>query len=171
MMEQTMRDFLIGILTLAAIGLAGISQANAEAVNVEAVLAPTDSMRMDFKDGSKHFVLMVRREGVAKGQGIFADANVVEHGWHDIYPPVAGDPHGYLELTAPNGDVAYLKWSVRAVFIKGAEKPALFDNGVWELVSGTGQFAGLAGVGSLIIKPASPTDRRFILEGEVGPRP
>ena len=60
---------------------------------------------------------------------------------------------------------------MRAVFIKGAEKPALHDNGVWELVSGTGQYAGLAGVGSLVIKPASPTDRRFILKGEVGPRP
>ena len=122
-------------------------------------------------DGAKRFVLRVRREGVAKGVGIFAGASVVEYGWHDINPPIGGDPQGYLELTMPNGDVAYLKWSVRAVFIKGAEKPVLFDNGIWELVSGTGQFAGLAGVGSLVIKPASPTDRLFILEGEVGPRP
>lgn len=166
-----MRGFLTGILILAAAGLAGIGQAGAEPVRVEAVLAPTDSLRMDFKDGSKHFVLMVRREGMAEGEGIFAGTTVVEHGWHDIYPPVAGDPHGYLELTAPNGDVAYLKWTVRAVFIKGAKKPALFDNGVWELVSGTGRFAGLAGVGSLVIKPASPTDRRFIMAGEVGPKP
>ena len=166
-----MRASLIGALALAITGLAGVTQASAEPVSVEAVMTPTQSMRMDFADGSKHFVLMVRREGAATGKGIFAGAKVVEHGWHDIYPPVAGDPHGYLELTAANGDVAYLKWTVRAVFIKGAEKPALHDKGVWELVSGTGQFAGLAGVGSLEIKPASPTDRRFILEGEVGPRP
>ena len=170
-----MRTPLIAALALAATGLgpglANVGQANAESVSVEAVMTPTQSMRMDFADGSKHFVLMVRREGAASGEGIFAGTKVVEHGWHDIYPPVAGDPHGYLELTAQNGDVAYLKWTVRAVFIKGDEKPALHDNGVWELVSGTGQFAGLAGVGSLVIKPASPTDRRFILEGEVGPRP
>jgi len=166
-----MRASLIGALALATTGLVGVAQVRAEPVRIEAVMTPTQSMRMDFADGSKHFVLMVRREGAATGDGIFAGAKVVEHGWHDIYPPVAGDPHGYLELTAPNGDVAYLKWTVRATFLKGAEKPALYDNGVWELVSGTGQFAGLAGVGSLLIKPASPTDRRFILEGEVGPRP
>jgi len=166
-----MRGILIGALALSAAGLAGAGPVSAEPVSIEAVMAPTRSMRMDFADGSKHFVLMVRREGTAAGVGIFAGAKVVEHGWHDIYPPVAGDPHGYLEMTAPNGDVAYLKWSVRAVFIKGAGKPALFDNGFWELVSGTGQFAGLAGVGSLAIKAASPTDRLFIIEGEVGPKP
>jgi hypothetical protein len=166
-----MRGFLIGALVLAASGLADIGQASAAPVSVEAVMTPTQSMRMDFADGSKRFVLMVRREGKAEGEGIFAGASVVEYGWHDINPPIDGNPQGYLELTAPNGNVAYLKWSVRAVFIKGAEKPKLYDNGVWELVSGTGQFAGLAGVGSLVIKPASPTDRRFILQGEVGPRP
>jgi hypothetical protein len=166
-----MKGFLIGALALSVAGLAGTGAANAEPVSIKAVMAPTQSMRMDFADGSKHFVLMVRREGKAEGEGIFAGATVVEHGWHDIYPPVAGDPHGYLELTAPNGDVAYLKWTVRAVFIKGEEKPKLFDNGIWELVSGTGQFAGLAGIGSLVIKAASPTDRLFILEGEVGSKP
>ena len=161
-----MKAILIG-----AIALAGAGLAQAEEVNVEALMTPTDQIKMGFADGSKHFVLMVRREGEASGNGPFAGAKMVEHGWHDIYPPVAGDPHGYLEMTAPNGDVAYLKWSVRAVFIKGAGKPALFDNGFWELVSGTGQFAGLAGVGSLAIKAASPTDRLFIIEGEVGPKP
>jgi hypothetical protein len=166
-----MRGIPIGALALLAAGLTSAGPLNAEPVSIEAVMAPTQSMRMDFADGSKHFVLMVRREGTAAGSGIFAGAKVVEHGWHDIYPPVAGDPHGYLELTAPNGDVAYLKWTVRAVFIKGEVKPKLLDNGVWELVSGTGQFAGLAGVGSLVIKPASPTDRLFILEGEVGSKP
>jgi len=166
-----MRGVLIGALTLSVAGLAGTGLANAEPVSVEAVMAPTQSMRMDFADGSGHFVLMLRREGKAAGESLFAGAAVIEHGWHDINPPVAGDPHGYLELTAPNGDVAYLKWTVRAVFIKGTAKPALFDNGIWELVSGTGQFAGLAGVGSLVIKAVSPTDRLFILEGEVGPKP
>lgn len=140
-------------------------------VNVEAVMSPTDVMRLDFKDGSKRFVAQVRREGVAEGEGIFAGANVVEHGWHDINPPFGGDPLGYLELTAANGDVAYLKWSVRAVFMQGDGKPALFDNGVWELVSGTGQFAGMRGVGSLVIKAVSKTDRLFILDGEVRPAP
>ena len=156
---------------LAAALTMSMGAALAENVSVEAVMSPTDQIRMDFKDGSKHFVLMVRREGEAVGDGLFAGTKVVEHGWHDIHPPLDADPQGYLELTAANGDVAYLKWTVRAVFTKGEERPNLLDYGVWELTSGTGQFAGKRGVGTLIIKPASPTDRKFILTGEVGEQP
>lgn len=154
-----------------AIVLAGPSSASADTVSVEAVLSPTDTIRMDFKDGSKHFVVMVRREGTAEGQGAFAGAKVIEYGWHDIQPPVGGDPHGYLEVTAPNGDIAYLKWTVRAVFLKGGEKPKLADYGFWELVSGTGAFAEMHGVGTLQIKAVTKTDRKYILTGEVGPKP
>lgn len=145
--------------------------AQAEPVSLEAVLAPVQSMKMEFADGSKHFVLMVRREGVARGGGSLDGAAVTEHGWHDIHPPFGGDPLGYLELKASNGDLAYLKWTVRAVFMKGEKKPALFDNGVWELVSGTGQFAGKRGVGSLVIKPAGGPKRLYILDGEIGDKP
>lgn len=143
----------------------------AEPVQVEAVMAPTQSIRMDFKDGSKRFVLMVQREGEASGSGILAGTKVVEQGWHDINPPMGGDPLGYLEFTAENGDVAYIKWIVRAVFMKGDERPRLIDYGHWELVSGTGQFAGKTGVGTLEIKPASPTDRLFVLAGEIADNP
>lgn len=128
-------------------------------------------MKFEFADGSKHFVLAVRREGKAEGSGIFAGASVTEFGWHDINPPFDGDPQGYLQLTAPNGDVAVLKWVVKAVFMKGDGKPALFDNGFWELVNGTGQFANQRGVGSLIIKPAGGPKRLFIIDGEVRPAP
>jgi hypothetical protein len=54
--------------------------------------------------------------------------------------------------------------------MKGAEAPALFDNGFWELVSGTGQFKDKRGVGSLVIKPAGGPSM-FMLEGEVGDKP
>jgi len=161
-----MRILLIGaVLALTA------ALARAEPVRMEAVLAPTEVIKMSFRDGSKHFVAMVRREGMASGEGAFDGARVVEHGWHDIDPPRGGDPHGYLELTTPEGAIAYLKWSVRAVFMQGEGKPALFDNGIWELVSGTGRFAGMRGLGTLVIKPASETERRFILEGELRPAP
>lgn len=46
---------------------------------------------------------------------------------------------------------------------------SLRDNGVWEVVGGTGKFKGLKGAGMLHIKPVSPTDRNFILEGELVP--
>jgi len=47
----------------------------------------------------------------------------------------------------------------------------LTDYGHWALVSGSGGFAGMNGVGTLTIKPASKTDRLFTLSGEMGPRP
>lgn len=142
----------------------------AEPIMMEAVMVPKEQIRLEFEDGSKHFVLMVRREGVAEGTGLFEGASVVEYGTHDIVPGLGGEPRGYLVLTAPGGDVAYLKWQVRAIFVPGGDgKPALLDNGVWEVVGGTRRFAGLKGAGTLHIKPVNPTDRRFILEGDVFP--
>lgn len=158
------------ILAVAAAAALAGSSAGAEPVSVDILLTPQEQMKFDFADGSKHFVLAVRREGKAEGSGPFAGAAVTEFGWHDVNPPVSGDPQGYLQLTAENGDIAVLRWDVKAVFLKGDEKPALFDNGVWTLVSGTGQFAEQRGVGSLVIKPQGGPNL-FILEGEVGDKP
>ncbi|MDT8343406.1 MAG: hypothetical protein RQ752_03125 [Thermohalobaculum sp.] len=152
-----------------ALGLA-VPAALAEPLAVEAVMSPKEQLRLDFEDGSKHFLLMVRREGTAAGQGLFDGAAVVEFGAHDILPGVGGDPRGYLVLTAADGAIAYLKWQVRAIFVPGADgKPMLLDNGFWEVAGGTGRFAGLKGAGTLHIKAVNPTDRRFILNGEVFP--
>lgn len=159
--------FVVAVATAAA--LFG-SSAAADPVSVEVLLEPQEQMKFEFADGSKHFVLAVRREGQAEGSGVFAGAAVTEFGWHDVNPPVSGDPRGYLQLTTENGDVAVLRWTVKAVFMKGADGPALFDNGVWELVSGTGRFENQRGVGSLVIVPRGGPNL-FIIEGEVGDRP
>ncbi len=151
--------------------LVALSPANAEEISVQAVMVPQEMIRMDFGDGSKHFVLMVRREGKSEGTSALAGASVSEFGWHDIDPPKGGDPHGYLQFKTADGDVANIRFTVRAVFMKGEEKPSLVDYGFWELVSGTGQFEGMTGVGTLTIKPASETDRLFTLNGELGERP
>lgn len=156
--------------TIAFMTLVGTISAYAEDIAIKAVMVPKESIKMDFADGSKHFVLMVRREGTAEGSGALASASVTEYGWHDIHPPFGGDPQGYLQFKADNGDIANIKWTVRAVFFKGEEKPKLADYGHWELVSGTGQFKGMTGVGTLTIKPASKTDRLFTLDGELGPK-
>jgi hypothetical protein len=157
-------SFILAITAAAA--LAG-SVVVAAPVSVEILLTPQEQMKFEFADGSKHFVLAVRREGVAEGSGAFAGAAVTEFGWHDVHPPVSGNPQGYLQITAQDGDVAILRWTVKAVFLKGEGKPALFDNGVWELVSGTGRFSGMRGVGSLVIVPRGGPNL-FILQGEVG---
>lgn len=165
-MEHVMRT-PIALVIAAAAALVG-SSAVADPVSFEVLFKqPQEQMKFEFADGTKHFVLAVRREGRAEGSGVFAGATITEFGWHDVNPPISGDPQGYLQVTAENGDVAVLRWKVKAVFMKGEEGLALFDNGVWELVSGTGQFADKRGVGTLVIEPrGGPT--LFILEGEVG---
>ncbi len=140
----------------------------AEALKIEAVMSPKEKIQLDFSDGSKHFVLMVRREGEAQGTGALDGTKVVEYGFHDIVPGVGGEPRSYLVMTAANGDIAYIKWQVRAVFVPGADgKPRLLDNGFWEMAGGTGAFASLKGAGTLHIKAVSPTDRKFILDGDL----
>lgn len=158
--------FVGGMVVVVIALLATVVQA--APMKVEAVVVPQEQIRLDFADGSKHFVLMVRREGKATGEGILAGAQVTEYGQHDLIPGVGGDPRGYLVFTLPDGAIAYVKWSVRAVFVPGADgKPLLLDNGVWEIVGSTGKLTGLQGAGTLHIKPTSPTDRKFILEGEL----
>jgi len=162
---------LITSSLIATAGIIASSASFAADLSVKAVMAPTNVLKMDFKDGSKHFVAMVRREGTAEGSGALAGASVTEYGWHDINPPVGANPQGYLQFETSNGDIANIKFTIRAIFFKDDTKPRLADYGFWELVSGTGQFASMAGVGTLTIKPASKTDRTFTLNGEIGPRP
>lgn len=154
--------------TVVAATLAFGGTAMAEPLNVQATMVPKEQIKLDFKDGSGHFVLMVRREGTATGTGLLNEASIVEFGRHDIIPGVSGDPSGYLVATKGEGNVAYIKWTVRAIFLPGKNgKPELNDNGFWEVVSGTGSFKGLKGAGTLHIKSASPTDRIFILDGNL----
>lgn len=163
-MSAVIRSLVAG-LGLAVLG----APALAEPLDIIALMSPKEQFRLDFQDDSKRFVLMVRREGKAEGAGFLAGASVTEYGMHPIQPGVGGQPHGYLEFT-DGADKAYVEWDVRAVFVPGPEgKPMLLDNGTWQVVGGTGKFAGLKGAGSLNIRAASPTDRNFILKGDLFP--
>lgn len=159
-----LRGFLGVVYIATALFSAGV--VSAEPVKVQATMVPKEQIKLDFKDGSGHFVLMVRREGTAEGTGLLNEASIVEFGRHDITPGVSGDPSGYLVATKGDGNVAYIKWTVRAVFLPGKDgKPEINDNGFWEVVSGTGSFRGLKGAGTLHIKSANATDRIFLLDG------
>lgn len=148
--------------------LTGGNVASAEEVELQAVMVPQEQIRLDFEDGSKHFVLFVRRGGKAEGVGPLDGTKVTEYGMHDIVPGEGGEPIGYLRFQAEDGSLAYVRWRVRAVFVPGSDgKPQLLDNGLWEIVGGTGQFSELAGAGTLNIKPVNETDRRFILRGDL----
>lgn len=153
------------LIPMIAVQLAGAVPSNAAPLKIEAVMTQKDQIRLEFADGSKHFVSMIRREGKATGEGALEGAGVTEYGVHDVTPGIGGDARGYLVFTTPGGDNAYVKWKVRAVFVPGPEgKPMLLDNGFWEVTGGTGKFGKLSGAGTLNIKPAG-TDRRFILDG------
>lgn len=167
MRENNEKRIAIFVIAVALWGIVTTSVVAAP-VKIDAVMSPKEQIRLDFADGSKHFVLMVRREGKATGQGLLSGAAVTEFGRHDIAPGIGGDPSGYLVFTLPEGDIAYVKWVVRAVLVPGAGgTPMLLDNGIWEVVGGTGKLKGLRGAGTLHIKTVSPTDRNFILEGEL----
>jgi len=73
------KSIVMGSLIVAA-GLFTSTAVYAADLSVKAVMAPTDVLKMDFKDGSKHFVAMVRREGKAEGSGALAGASVTEYG-------------------------------------------------------------------------------------------
>ena len=154
--------------TAAAMMLGTTLPGVAAEISVKAVMIPKEQMRLDFADGSKHFLLMVRREGKASGTGPLSGASVTEFGYHDIIPGDSGDPRGYLMFTLPGGDLAYVKWTVRAVFVPGEDgKPKLLDNGVWEIAGATGSLKGLKGAGVLHIRAVSPADREFELTGDL----
>ena len=71
----------LAALTLCAASLAAGS-AMADPLNVQATMAPKEQIKLDFKDGSGHFVLMVKREGNAAGTGLLDGAQLVEYGRH-----------------------------------------------------------------------------------------
>lgn len=137
-------------------------------VALKALMVPKEQIRLDFTDGSKHFLAMVKREGKAQGSGPLSGAAVTEFGYHDIMPGDGGEPRGYLVFALPDGDTAYIKWQVRAVYVPGADgKPKLLDNGFWEVAGATGKLKGLKGAGILHIKAVSPTEREFALTGDL----
>ena len=146
--------------------------ATAEPMTLDVVLSPKDEIRLDFKDDSRHFVLLTQREGSADGSGVFAGAKVVEYGMHDVTRGDGGKASGYFEATTTGGDIAYFRWRLRALFVAGADgKAKVIDNGYWELTGGTGQFATMRGVGTMLLEFVSKTDRRIVLEGDISPAP
>ena len=163
-MPAYLRKYAVFALPL----LIATTPVHAEAVKFDAVVSQKEAIRLDFSDASKHFFLLVRREGKADGEGPLAGASVQEYGAHDVIPGVGGDPRGYLEFTKADGDKAYIKWTIQVSFIPGPDgKPKLLDNGVWQVVGGTGKLEKLKGGGTFHLIPIGATERRFVMEGEL----
>lgn len=158
-----------GLAAITAIAFFSVSpMAQAEPIKVEAVVSPKESLRLDFADGSKRYLAMVRREGKATGQGPLVGATATEWGMHDVTPGVGFNSHGYLVFAMPDGDIAYLKTQVRATTVPGPDgKPNNLVNGSWEVVGASGKLKGLQGAGTLRINAVGPTERQWILDGEM----
>ena len=155
---------------LALLILFGANKAPAEPVTLDAVLSTTEDISLAFKDDSRHFVTLLRREGDATGEGVFKGAKVVEYGIHDVTRGDRAEARGYIEATTAEGDIAYFRWKLRATFVAGPDgKAKLVNSGNWELAGGTGQFATLRGVGTMYLEFLNKTERRYVLEGDLSP--
>ena len=168
MKQSNLIENLTGFIALAACLVTMVTAASAAPMKVEALLNPGEQIRLDFADESKRFVMMVKRGGKASGSGPLAGTAVTEYGQHDIVRGVNGTAGGYLVFAKTDGDIAYIKWELSAVFVPGPDgKPKLINNGLWEVVGGTGEFKKLQGAGRLQIKFPSATQRNYVLEGEL----
>jgi hypothetical protein len=149
-----------------------LSDAAADTIKLSAVLSPTDQIRLNFSSDENHFLALTQREGVADESGIFAGASVTEYGMHDIIVGDGGRAQGYLEATTTSGDTAYFAWRLQAKFVVDSDGDTkVINNGHWELVDGTGDFASMRGVGTLLLEFVDKTDRRYVLEGDISSAP
>jgi hypothetical protein len=163
---------LIQAVLLGLVFCLGATGAAAEPMILDVVLSPKREIHLDFKDDSRHYVGLTQREGSADGSGVFVGADVVEYGMHDIMRGDGGERSGYFEVTTTGGDLAYFRWRSRSLYVAGPDGEAkVIDNGYWELTGGTGQFATLRGVGTLLRERVSKTNRRYVLQGDISPAP
>jgi hypothetical protein len=140
----------------------------ASPIELDAVLVPKAESKLEFADGTKRYLLATQREGKANGNGPLAGATVLEWGVHDVNPAAGASASGYLVFTTADGDIAYLKYQFRALFLPASEgKRRLLVNGFWEAVGGTGKLKGLRGAGTLRITAPSPKERRWALAGDL----
>jgi hypothetical protein len=161
------------LLVTSALALACASQAHAEHVRFDAIIASKADVSLDFADSSQHVVRLVQREGTIKGTGALSEATVLEWGMHDmLFAKGAADGNGYLVVTKSPGDIAYLKFQWRAILANGADgKPVPLMGGHWEVVGSTGALKGLAGFGTMRIDVLKGTERHWMFDGDLmGPQ-
>ena len=166
------RKFAVSVLRQLVVSGAlcaiNVGAAGAAPVKFEAVISPKAESKLTFADGSKRYLIATQREGMVAGDGLFAGATMLEWGTHDVTPGSGAHGNGYLVFTTADGDIAYFKYQFRALQVAVAEgKRRILINGHWEVVGGTGKFQGLRGAGTLHVKPLSPKERQWILEGEL----
>ena len=159
---------LRGMMATVVFFMVAATASEAAPLKVQALISPKAESKLVFADGSKRYLIATQREGAVTGDGLLADTTMLEWGVHDVTPGSGAQGNGYLVFTSAEGDIAYLKYQFRALQVPVAEgKRRVLINGHWEVVGGTGKFKGLRGAGTVQVKPLSPKERRWILEGEL----
>lgn len=168
MNSQNGAAFYRRLAAAAAVCALANGAALAAPMELNAVLTPKAESKLEFADGTKRYLLATQREGKASGNGPLAGATMLEWGVHDVNPAAGANANGYLVFTTADGDIAYLKYQFRALFLPASEgKRRLLANGFWEAVGGTGKLKGLRGAGTLQITAPSPKERQWTLAGDL----
>jgi len=159
------RISMLAAVLLAITSSLALGQDSLQTLDVTAVMSPQEALQFDFPTQAPHFVLLVQRTGTLDGEGVLDGASATEYGMHDISPGDEGVARGYF-IAETKGGQAFIKWEVQVTFVPGTDGPVTLDNGVWHFASGTGDFDGIQGAGTMHIKPASETDREFSFQGQ-----
>lgn len=156
------------LIVSAVLCVTAIATVEAAPMKVEAIISPKAESKLEFADGSNRYLIATQRQGQVAGNGPLSGTTMLEWGMHDVTPGTGANGNGYLIFTAAEGDIAYLKYQFRALQIPvAAGKRRVLINGNWEVVGGTGKFQGLRGGGTIHVKPISPKERHWILEGDL----
>jgi hypothetical protein len=176
------RNSMVILGLAAALFVTSTAPATAEPLNVELLIdlkngapgLPNEYTKLNFADGSNRYVALVRRSGKVVGNGPFAGATVQDWGLHEVStkPEITGQGTGYLVISHGDADVVYLKTQTRSMAFpkKGDRQDSIFI-GTWEVTGASGKFRGLEGAGTLRVNPLSPSERQWLLTGEVNQLP
>jgi hypothetical protein len=156
-------------VTMASIVAATLAvTAHAAPIEIEILLTPKSSTKLELVDDSHRYMLASQREGQAIGSGPLAGTATLDWGVHDVQPGVGAIGRGYLVFTAAEGDIAYVKYEFHAQPMPSVDgKPFNLLNGVWEMVGGTGRFKAVHGAGTTHIDVVPPNDRKWRLVGDL----
>lgn len=138
----------------------------AEAVKFYAVLSTEGDQNLEFPSDDQRVVRLVQRRGAVTGTGALASSQMLEWGVHDIGPEL-GSGEGFLVFNKSDQNKAYLSFEWQAIRLTTKSGDRFILKGSWRVVSGSGLYENLQGLGNLSIDVLSTTQRRWIFDGEL----
>jgi len=138
----------------------------AEPVSFSSVVTTEADQNLAFPAADNRVVRLVQRQGPVTGEGILAPSQMLEWGIHDIGPEL-GSGSGFLVFSQSDQDKAYLSFNWQAIRLADKSRERFVLKGSWRVVSGSGKFQGLQGLGTLSISVLSASQRQWQFDGEL----